>query len=121
MPSFGDPEKTRNVFCVVCKAKVLEPLEEEQFCFSHYMIYVESKLLKFIKISRARPLTPVEKQEIVQLVDENSRRLLRASKEVNGPKVWEQKKCSRLLQRLFAFRDATEMGMERPEMRVKVT
>ena len=119
MPSFGDPEKTRNVFCVVCKAKVLEPLEEEQFCFSHYMIYVESKLLKFIKISRARLLTPIEKQEIVQLVDEHSRRLLKASKQVNGPKVWEQKKCSRMLQRLFAFRDATEMGMERPEVRVK--
>ena len=91
MPSFGDPEKTRNVFCVVCKAKVLEPLEEEQFCFSHYMIYVESKSLKSIKISRARLLTPIEKQEIVQLVDEHSRRLLKASKQVNGPKVWEQK------------------------------
>ena len=119
MPSFRDPEGTRTILCVVCKTKVLEPLEEEQLCFFHYMIYVEAKLLKFVKISRARPLTPVEKQEIVQLVDENSRRLLRASKEVKGPKVWEQKKCSRLLQRLFAFRDATAMGMERPEMRVK--
>ena len=119
MSSSRKPEKIRNVLCVVCKAKVLEPLEEEQFCFSHYMIYVESKLLKFIKISRARLLTPIEKQEIVQLVDEHSRRLLKASKQVNGPKFWEQKKCSRMLQRLFAFRDATEMGMERPEMRVK--
>ena len=119
MSSSREPENTRNVLCVVCKTKVLEPLEEEQLCFFHYMIYVESKLLKFVKISRARPLTPVEKQEIAQLVDENSRRLLSASKGVNGPKVWEQKKCSRLLQRLFAFRDATEMGMERPEMRVK--
>ena len=92
MPSFRDPEGTRTILCVVCKTKVLEPLEEEQLCFFHYMIYVEAKLLKFVKISRARPLTPVEKQEIVQLVDENSRRLLRASKEVKGPKVWEQKK-----------------------------
>jgi len=119
MSSSGEPEKTRNVLCVVCKTRVLEPLEEEQLCFFHYMIYVEAKLLKFVKFSRVRLLTTVEKQEIVQLVDEHSRRLLRASKQVNGPKVWEQKKCSRLLQRLFAFRDATEMGMERPEMRVK--
>ena len=119
MSSSGEPEKTRNVLCVVCKTRVLEPLEEEQLCFFHYMIYVEAKLLKFVKFSRVRLLTTVEKQEIVQLVDEHSRRLLRASKQVNGPKVWEQKKCSRLLQRLFAFRDATEMGMERPEMRLK--
>ena len=119
MSSSREPEKARNVVCVFCKSKVLEPLQEEQLCFSHYMIYVELKRLKLIKISRARLLTPVEKQEIVQLVDEHSPRLLRASKEVNGPEVWEQKKCSRLLQRLFAFRDATEMGMERPEMRVK--
>ena len=119
MSSSGEPEKTRNVLCVVCKTKVLEPLEEVQFCFFHYMIYVEAKLLKFVKISKARPLTPVEKQEIVQLVDEHSRRLLRTSKQGDGPKVREQEKCSRLLQRLFAFRDATEMGMERPEMRVK--
>ena len=92
MSSSREPENTRNLLCVVCKTKVLEPLEEEQLCFFHYIIYVEAKLLKFVKISRARPLTSVEKQEIVQLVDENSRRLLRASKEVNGPKVWEQKK-----------------------------
>ena len=91
MSSFREPEEIKNVLCVVCKTKVLEPLEEEQLCFFHYMIYVEAKLLKFVKISRARPLTPVDKQEIVQLVDENNRRLLRASKQVNGPEVREQK------------------------------
>ncbi len=119
MSSVRESEKTRNVLCVFCKTKVLEALEKEQFCFSHYMIYVESKLSKFIKISGARLLTPIEKQEINQLVDEHSRCLLRASKQLKGPKVWERKKCSRILQRLFAFRAATEMGMERPEMRLK--
>ena len=109
----GKPRKTT---CAICGGKIPDPLLDVKLCFTHFIIYIEVKLLEFERISRARTITEAERQDIVQFVEDNSSLLIKVCVFVSVLNFREQKKFSSLLLRLVAFRDV--MGKETIQMKI---
>ncbi len=108
--------RTRKTTCAICGGKIPDPLLEVKLCFTHFIIYIEVKLLEFERISRARTITEAERQDIVQFVEDNSSLLIKACVFVSVLNFREQKKFSSLLLRLVAFRDI--MGKDMIQMKI---
>lgn len=108
--------RTRKTTCAICGGKIPDPLLEVKLCFTHFIIYIEVKLLEFERISRARTITEAERQDVVQFVEDNTSLLIKAFVFVSVLHFREQKKFSSLLLRLVAFRDV--MGKETIQMKI---
>ena len=111
MVRFSVIGRTRKTTCAICGGKIPDPLLDVKLCFTHFIIYIEVKLLEFERISRARTITEAERQDIVQFVEDNSSLLIKACVFVSVLNFREQKKFSSLLLRLVAFRDIMEKDM----------
>ena len=116
MVRFSVIGRTRKTTCAICGGKIPDPLLDVKLCFTHFIIYIEVKLLEFERISRARTITEAERQDIVQFVEDNSSLLIKACVFVSVLNFREQKKFSSLLLRLVAFRDV--MGKETIQMKI---
>ena len=116
MVSFSVIGRTRKTTCAICGGKIPDPLLDVKLCFTHFIIYIEVKLLEFERISRARTITEAERQDIVQFVEDNTSLLIKACVFVSVLNFREQKKFSSLLLRLVAFRDV--MGKETIQMKI---
>ena len=116
MVRFSVIGRTRRTTCAICGGKVPDPLLDVKLCFTHFIIYIEVKLLEFERISRARTITEAERQDIVQFVEDNSSLLIKACVFVSVLNFREQKKFSSLLLRLVAFRDI--MGKDMIQMKI---
>ncbi len=116
MVRFSVIGRTRKTTCAICGGKIPDPLLDVKLCFTHFIIYIEVKLLEFERISRARTITEAERQDIVQFVEDNSSLLIKACVFVSVLNFREQKKFSSLLLRLVAFRDI--MGKETIQMKI---
>ncbi len=108
--------RTRKTTCAICGGKIPEPLFEIKLCFTHFIIYIEVKLLEFERVSRARTITEAERQDVIQFVEDNTSLLIKACVFVSALNFREQKKFSSLLLRLVAFRDV--MGKETIQMKI---
>ncbi|MEE8257191.1 MAG: hypothetical protein V3R60_04810 [Acidobacteriota bacterium] len=108
--------RTRKTTCAICGGKIPEPLFEIKLCFTHFIIYIEVKLLEFERVSRARTITEAERQDVIQFVEDNTSLLIKACVFVSALNFREQKKFSSLLLRLVAFRDV--MGKDTIQMKV---
>ena len=116
MVRFSVIGRTRKTTCAICGGKIPDPLLDVKLCFTHFIIYIEVKLLEFERISRARTITEAERQDIVQFVEDNTSLLIKACVFVSVLNFREQKKFSSLLLRLVAFRDV--MGKETIQMKI---
>ncbi len=116
MVRFSVIGRTRRTTCAICGGKIPDPLLDVKLCFTHFIIYIEVKLLEFERISRARTITEAERQDIVQFVEDNSSLLIKACVFVSVLNFREQKKFSSLLLRLVAFRDI--MGKDMIQMKI---
>ena len=116
MVRFSVIGRTRKTTCAICGGKIPDPLLDVKLCFTHFMIYIEVKLLEFERISRARTITEAERQDVVQFVEDNSSLLIKACVFKSVLNFREQKKFSSLLLRLVAFRDV--MGKETIQMKI---
>ena len=116
MVRFSVIGRTRKTTCAICGGKIPDPLLDVKLCFTHFIIYIEVKLLEFERISRARTITEAERQDIVQFVEDNTSLLIKACVFVSVLNFREQKKFSSLLLRLVAFRDV--MGKETIHMKI---
>ena len=108
--------RTRKTTCAICGGKIPEPLFEIKLCFTHFIIYIEVKLLEFERVSRARTITEAEMHDVIQFVEDNTSLLIKACVFVSALNFREQKKFSSLLLRLVAFRDV--MGKDTIQMKV---
>ena len=108
--------RTRKTTCAICGGKIPEPLFEIKLCFTHFIIYIEVKLMEFERISRTRTITEAERQDIIQFVEDNTSLLIKAFVYVSVLHFREQKKFSSLLLRLVAFRDV--MGKDTIQMKI---
>ena len=116
MVRFSVIGRTRKTTCAICGGKIPNPLLDVKLCFTHFIIYIEVKLLEFERISLARTITEAERQDIVQFVEDNSSLLIKACVFVSVLNFREQKKFSSLLLRLVAFRDI--MGKDMIQMKI---
>ena len=116
MVRFSVIGRTRKTTCAICGGKIPDPLLDVKLCFTHFIIYMEVKLLEFERISRARTITEAERQDIVQFGEDNTSLLIKACVFVSVLNFREQKKFSSLLLRLVAFRDV--MGKETIQMKI---
>ena len=116
MVRFSVIGRTRKTTCAICGGKIPDPLLDVKLCFTHFIIYIEVKLLEFERISRARTITEAERQDVVQFVEDNSSLLIKACVFESVLNFREQKKFSSLLLRLVAFRDV--MGKETIQMKI---
>lgn len=116
MIRFSVNGRTRKTACAICGGKIPDPLLEVKLCFTHFIIYIEVKLLEFERISRARTITEAERQDVVQFVEDNTSLLTKACVFVSVLNFREQKKFSSLLLRLVAFRDI--MGKDMIQMKI---
>ena len=64
----GESGRARKRACAICGGKTPDPLLDFQLCFSHFIIYIEVKLLEFERIARTRTITEAERQDIIQFV-----------------------------------------------------
>ncbi len=108
--------RARKTPCAICGGKIPDPLLEVKLCFTHFIIYIEVKLLEFERVSRARSITEAERQDVIQFVEDNTSLLIKACVFVSILNFREQKKFSSLLLRLVAFRDV--MGKDSMQMKV---
>ncbi len=112
----GESGRARKRACAICGGKIPDPLLDVQLCFSHFIIYIEVKLLEFERISRTRTITEAERQDIIQFVEDNASLMIKAFVYVSVLHFREQKKFSSLLLRLVAFRDV--MGKDTIQMKI---